>query len=130
VDLAFIDLLQGIVDFIKIGSAPSFIKRGSQVSMVRANSLPIGILNNIDVDTIQQVIGHDDVLVMLSDGLLETVGENHDESWIMDTLQNIVTTDPQNIADLLLNRAILNSGGSVTDDMTVIVTRIVSANRC
>ncbi len=130
VDLTFIDLIQGLADFTKIGSAPSFIKRGSQVSMVRDNSLPIGILSNIDVDTIQQVIGHDDVIVMVSDGLLETAGENPDESWIMDTLQNIVTTDPQNIADLLLNRAILNSGGSVNDDMTVIVARIASASRC
>lgn len=129
VDMAIIDLMRGLTDFIKIGAAPSFVKRGSQVSMIRANSLPIGILTNIDVDTIQQNLANDDVLVMISDGLLETAGDNPDESWIMDTLQNIVTTDPQNIADLLLNRAILNSGGSVTDDITVIVARVTSSGR-
>lgn len=129
VDLAVIDMKQGVSDFIKIGSAPSFIKRGGQVNMIRANSLPIGIINNIEVDAIQQAIGHDDVLVMVSDGILESAVDYRDESWVMDTLQNIVTTDPQNIADLLLNRAIINSGGRVTDDMTVIAVRIVAANR-
>ena len=129
VDLAVIDLMKGVTDFIKIGSAPSFIKRGGQVSMIKANSLPIGILNNIEVDTIQQSLGHEDVLVLVSDGVMEAVGcEEPCDSWVLDTLQNVITTDPQNIADLILNRAILNSGGSVSDDMTVIVARLKSAS--
>lgn len=125
IDLAVIDLMKGTGEFIKIGSAPSFIKRGGQVSMIRANSLPIGILNNIEVDVMQQPLVHDDVLVMVSDGLLESLaGDVEGESWMMDTLQNIMTTDPQNVADLLLNRAVLNAGGSINDDMTVIVARL------
>lgn len=130
IDLAVIDLMKGTTEFVKIGSAPSFIKRGGQVSMVRANSLPIGILNNIEVDVIQHSLGHDDVLVMASDGLLESVDNDIEgETWIMDTLQNIVTTDPQNIADLLLNKAIINSGGLARDDMTVIVTRLSATSQ-
>ena len=130
VDLAVIDLMKGVTDFIKIGAAPSFIKRGDQVSMIRANSLPIGILNNIEVDTLQQPIGNDDVLVMVSDGLLGYADdEQASEFWIMDTLQNAITTDPQNIADLLLNKAVQNSGGVVDDDLTVAVVRLTAVNR-
>lgn len=130
VDLAVMDLMSGVVDFIKIGSAPSFIKRGVQVSMIRANSLPIGILNNIEVDAIQQSIGHDDVLVMISDGMLGSAyDEGESETWVLDALQNTVTTDPQNIADMLLNKAMARSGGVVNDDITVIVARVVSVNR-
>ncbi len=130
VDLAVIDLVQGVAELIKIGSAPSFVKRGSQVSMIRANSLPIGILHNIEVDTIQQPMGHDDVLVMVSDGVLNSLLEgNESESWILGVLQDTMTTDPQNIADMLLNRAIKNCGGIVDDDMTVIAARLVSVHK-
>ncbi len=127
VDLAVIDLMNGVAEFIKVGSAPSFVKRSGQVGMVRASNLPIGILNNIEIDTMQQPIGHDDVLVMVSDGVLGSVRDDSDgEVWVMDALQNIITTDPQNIADMLLNKAMLNSNGVVDDDMTVIVARLVS----
>ena len=125
VDLAAIDLMSGIVEFIKIGAVPSFIKRSGQVGMVRSNNLPVGILSNIEVDTIQQPMGHDDVLVMVSDGLLGHGENDGGETWVLDALQNIMTTDPQNIADLILNKAILKSGGTVNDDMTVVVARII-----
>lgn len=129
VDLAVIDLMNGQADFVKIGSAPSFVKRGGQIGMIRANSLPIGILNNIEVDTIQQPIGHDDVLVMVSDGILVSENDEEAETWIMDALQNIITTDPQNIADMILNKARLKTGGAINDDMTVIAVRLVSTGR-
>jgi stage II sporulation protein E len=129
VDLATVDLMTGLVDFIKIGSAPSFVRRGDQVGMIRANSLPIGILNNIEIDTLQQSLGHNDILVMVSDGVLGSARSgNADESWILDALQNTMTTDPQNLADMLLNKAILKAHGSVDDDITVIVARLVSVN--
>jgi len=124
IDLAEIDLMTGVAEFMKIGSAPSFIKRNGQVGMIRANGLPVGVLHNLEVDSIQQPFGHDDIIVMVSDGMLGSRNEGDGESWIMDALQNIITTDPQNIADLLLNKAILNSGGIIDDDMTVIVVRV------
>jgi len=129
VDFATIDRMTGVIDFIKIGSAPSFVRRGDQVGMIRANSLPIGILNNIEIDTLQQSLGHNDILVMVSDGVLgSTRSGTADESWVLDALQNTMTNDPQNLADMLLNKAVLKSNGSVEDDITVIVARLVSVN--
>ncbi len=130
IDLAVIDLMKGVVDFVKIGSTPSFIKRGDQVSMVRANTLPVGIINSIEVEAIQQPLGCNDLLIMVSDGLLNSVRDDQaSESWVLEALQNAITTDPQNIADLLLNKAVLNSGGVVDDDITVIVARLGLANK-
>lgn len=122
VDLTIIDLFTGTADFMKIGAVPSFIKRGSQVGMVRSASLPIGILNNIDVDSIQKALSSEDVVVMVTDGILEAGrDEGKNEEWVLDTLQNVMTTDPQNIADLILNKAIAMNRGKVGDDMTVLV---------
>jgi stage II sporulation protein E len=122
VDLTIIDLFTGTADFMKIGAVPSFIKRGSQVGIVRSASLPIGILNNIEVDCIQKPLSPDDVVVMVTDGVLEAGrGEGDDEDWVLDTLQQVMTTDPQNIADLILNKAVARNKGTLGDDMTVLV---------
>jgi len=125
VDLTVIDLFTGTADFMKIGAVPSFIKRGSQVGMVRSASLPIGILNNIEVDCIQKPLANNDVVVMVTDGILDAGREEGDaDEWVLDTLQQVITTDPQNIADLILNKAIARNGGAVADDMTVLVAAL------
>ncbi len=124
-DLTVIDLFSGSADFMKIGAAPSFIKRGNQVGIIRSASLPIGILNNIEVDCIQKSLTHDDVVVMVTDGILDAGREEGgSDEWVLDTLQLVMTTDPQNIADLLLNKAIARNGGAVADDMTVLVVAL------
>lgn len=128
VDLTIIDLFTGTADFMKIGAVPSFIKRGSQVGMVRSASLPIGILSNIEVDSIQKPLSSNDVVVMVTDGVLEA-GRNEgiEEEWVLDTLRQVMTTDPQNIADLILNKAITRNKGNMGDDMTVLVGVIKSS---
>src|SRR5690606_1421015 len=52
IDMALIDLYSAETTFLKIGSTPSFIKRGSEVIVVHGENLPVGILQDIDVDLI------------------------------------------------------------------------------
>ena len=44
VDMALIDLVEGEVELLKIGAAPSMIKREKEVFRIGAPSLPLGIL--------------------------------------------------------------------------------------
>ncbi len=46
-DIAVIDLNQGETEFIKIGAAASFIKRGENIGIISSTSLPIGILQQM-----------------------------------------------------------------------------------
>src|SRR5690606_31139096 len=50
-DLALINLYDGQAQLMKIGAAATFIKRGSRVAVIRSQSLPLGILHSIDVET-------------------------------------------------------------------------------
>lgn len=52
VDMALIDMYNANTTFMKIGSIPSFIKRGNEVISISANNLPVGILSEIDVDLV------------------------------------------------------------------------------
>ncbi|HHY75110.1 MAG TPA: stage II sporulation protein E [Bacillus bacterium] len=123
-DLAMIDLQDANVKFLKIGSAPSFIKRGDIVKKIEASNLPIGIIQDFEVDVVSDQLKSGDLLVMMSDGVFE--GPSHVENydvWMKRKLKEIATDDPQAIADILLEEVIRTSG-QIKDDMTVIVAKV------
>ena len=63
---------------------------------------------------------------MCSDGIVESNGEyKNKEIWVKNLLEQMETTNPQKIADILLKEAIDNNYGKAKDDMTVIVTKII-----
>lgn len=124
-DLTVIDLYHGDADFIKIGAAASFIKRGESIGIIKSTSLPIGILHQMEADVIKQELEPGDIIVMMTDGLLESVEDRVDkEQWVVDVLAGCRTGDPQNLADFLLNKGRQNAGNSIPDDMTVVVIKI------
>ncbi len=71
VDMALLDLYTGQAELIKIGASASYHRRGDKVDVIRATTLPAGILANIEVDTQKLALTSGDILVMLSDGVLE-----------------------------------------------------------
>ncbi len=125
VDLALIDLQTANTRFIKIGSTPSFIKRGSDVITVTANNLPVGILEEIEVDVVSRTLKPGDLLIMMSDGIYEAPRhiENR-QMWMKRLISELETDDPQQVADLLLEKVIRQHSGQIVDDMTVLVARI------
>lgn len=124
-DLAMIDLQDATSKFLKIGSTPSFIKRGNHVKMVEASNLPMGILNEFDVDVVSEQLKAGDLLIMMSDGIFD--GPKHIENkeiWMKRIITEINTSHPQEIADLIIEQVIRSSGNMIEDDMTVVVSYI------
>lgn len=125
VDLALIDQYNAWTTFLKTGSTPSFIKRGSEVITITANNLPIGILQDIDIDLIRMQLRPGDTLVMLTDGIYDAPGHAvNKELWIKRLITEIQADDPQDFADLLLERVVRYHQGEIRDDMTVVVACI------
>ena len=52
IDLVVVDLYTGRLDFVKIGAAPSFIKRGREVEIIQNQCLPVGILHRLKLNAI------------------------------------------------------------------------------
>lgn len=124
-DLAMIDLQTIEAKFIKVGSAPSFIKRGNKIKKIEAGNLPIGILDDFDVDIVSEQLKPGDLLVMMSDGVFE--GPRHIENyelWMKRKLREMETDDPQAIADLIMEEVIRTRSGAIPDDMTIITAKI------
>ena len=127
-DIAIFDLYAQNLEFIKNGACPTFVKNKRNVQVLKSLSLPTGILNDIDLVVYDKDLSQGDILVMCSDGILESSEEyTNKELWLKFLLEEIETEDPQKIADIILQEAIDNNYGIPKDDMTVIVTKIKNA---
>ncbi|MEH7354766.1 stage II sporulation protein E [Neobacillus drentensis] len=124
-DLAMVDLKNASAKFLKIGSTPSFIKRGNKVIKIQSSNLPIGILQEFEVDVVSEQLKAGDLLIMMSDGVFE--GPKHVENydlWMKRKVQELETDDPQEVADLIMEDVIRSRSGIIEDDMTVTVAKI------
>ncbi|WP_281890879.1 stage II sporulation protein E [Paenibacillus sp. YYML68] len=125
VDVALIDLYSANTTFMKIGSTPSFIKRGDEVFPVTANNLPVGILQDLDIDLVSVPLKHGDVLIMMTDGIYDAPGHAvNKELWMKRVISEIEADHPQDFADILLERVVRYHHGEIYDDMTVMVARV------
>ncbi len=129
IDVALIDLYSAETTFMKIGSTPTFIKRGSEVLTISANNLPIGILEEIDIDLVSEQLKPGDIMIMMTDGVFDAPGHAvNKEMWMRRIIQEIEAGTPQDIADCLLEKVVRYHHGDIYDDMTVVVARIEKYN--
>ena len=124
-DIEILDLFNGNMEFIKNGACPTYIKRGKNVQMLKSMSLPTGILNNVDLVVYDYDLQDGDILVMCTDGVIDSNKEYvNKQLWVQYLLEDIEATDAQKIADLIIGEAIDNDYGKQKDDMSVIVAKI------
>ena len=124
-DIAILDLYDGNIEFIKNGACPTFIKQRKDVQIIKALSLPAGILENIKLVVYDKDIEDNDILVMCTDGIMESNSEyKNKEIWVKNILEEIQTDNVQKIADIILKESIDNNFGTAKDDMTIIVAKI------
>lgn len=128
-DIAILDLYGQNLEFIKNGACPTYVKNKKNVQILKSLSLPTGIINDIDLIVYDKDLKDGDIIVMCSDGILESSTEyTNKELWLKFLLEEIETTDSQKIADIILQEAIDNNYGIPKDDMTVIVAKIQNKN--
>lgn len=119
VDLFEIDLLSGEATFIKSGAAPSFVKRGSSLFRIKSQTAPIGLLKTIDTERIKVEVQAGDYVIMLSDGIAQTV---EDAPWLIELVANSTAKTPELFAAEILEEAKRRSVSD--DDMSVVVLKI------
>jgi len=124
-DICSIDLYTGEAEFIKIGAWATFILRNRKVSVIPSSSLPMGMLKQVDLESSSRKLSHDDVILMVTDGVAEAVeGVADKETWLSEILERCRSRNPQEIADYIIKAAENQSGGLPKDDMTVLAARV------
>ncbi len=120
-DVCLLDLDKELADFIKVGAPVGFIKRSSGMEMVEGFSLPIGAIESINPTTYKTTISTKDMVIMATDGVVDAF-ENYED--MQEFISNLVSTNPQVLADTILQEALSRNEMERKDDMTVLVARI------
>ena len=63
---------------------------------------------------------------MCSDGILDSnIEYKNKELWVKYLLEDMEVTNPQKIADIILNESVDNNFGKIKDDMSVVVCKFI-----
>lgn len=123
-DISILDLYEGTLTSIKNAACTTYIKNKNNIKKINSKELPVGILEDIELNPQITKLNDGDIILMCSDGLLESK-EDISKDWIENFLKNVNTNNVQKLSDLIVAEAIDNSYGVVKDDITVIVAKIV-----
>lgn len=121
-DISIIDRHTGGVEVFKMGAPASYIKKKNSVEILRKENLPAGALENVSVLSVGKCAGNGDMLVMVTDGVVDSIeGENRDII-MQDIIMSIDTTNPQDMAEKIMKEVL--KIGRQKDDMTIVVSKI------
>lgn len=123
-DICELNLYTGGCDFVKVGAACTYIKRGNMVDRLSAENLPLGIFGQIEPEVVHRQLQDGDYVIMLSDGILDAASQGSGEEFLPEVIGRISNTNPDEIANQILGYCIRQSRGHVRDDMTVLVIGI------
>ncbi len=119
VDVATVDLKSGVCDLFKAGAAPTYILRNGIAYEIGSETLPVGMLDEVDVKHETCSLADQDYLILISDGVL-----GKDKQWLSEYLNRIPTPyDCVSLADGILREA-KKSGRNRIDDVTVLTVQI------
>jgi len=120
-DISRINLYGGTCEFIKIGGAATYLRRGNWLECVEAKTLPIGMLRQVDYDFMTKKLYDGDYIIMMSDGVLDAVPEDERAAFLQQIIGEDPGQNPQVIAGRILNASLLLQNFEARDDMTVLV---------
>lgn len=123
-DIGVVDLYDGSADFIKVGSPYSFVITKDSVKIIEGNSLPLGILDEIKPTVLSTALSPGDMIVLISDGVADAFGSASD---VIEFLSTQRALNPKTLADDIISKAVLVSGGKSADDMTAFCVRLFAA---
>jgi len=123
-DFCTVDLYTGFCELLKIGSAPTYIKRDHLVERISAGNLPLGIFNKPDMEINKRRLQDGDYLIMISDGVLDALSQGIGEDMMSELISGTDLKNPKEIANAMLKFCIRQSKGKVRDDMTILVLGI------
>ena len=120
-DVCDMNLYTGECEFIKVGAACTYIKRGRLVDRLSAQNFPLGVFGQMEPEVMYRTLQNGDYVIMLSDGVLDALSQGIGEDVLPEIIGKMDYNNPNEIANQILTYCLTQSKGQIRDDMTVLV---------
>jgi len=127
-NIVSVDLQTGTVVISRNNPAPIFISRGEQIDCLGSESVSIGVSRNVRPVITEIPVEAGLTIVIFTDGLMnagERRGQPMDVCTSLQAMLEDQDPSPQGIADALLNEAIHLDEDRPSDDMSVVVLKVL-----
>ena len=91
------------------------------------NTLPLGIFQNQESETVSRELIENDYIIMVTDGVTDALAAGGYEDMLCSYLEDMEESNPGEMARRILQLALRLGGGHVMDDMTVVVLGVFSS---
>ena len=124
VDMSVFDLYTGECEIIKAGASSTFIRKKDKVEHLSSTSLPIGVMNSIEIDSVKRKLENGDFVIMVTDGVLDALPVGEQDILLETIIQGSTITNPREMAHHVLEQVLNWTGRDPEDDMTVLAVGI------
>lgn len=124
-DMLLIDLHSGAGRMYKQGAATSYVKRGEWLEMIKSTSLPVGVIEGAVCEKCVKKFYKNDIIVMVSDGILESVIFENKDDYLRDILCEMELDEPEDIVEYVIEKIKSVGGNRLRDDATIIACKLV-----
>ena len=122
-DMCAVNERDNILEFIKLGAAPSYMIQDGEIIEIKQDNMPMGLVSNIKYTTIEKNVNKGDFIVLISDGAVTDVNKSSlQEIW--ESLRNEAEVTEKKIMDKIMNKIVGSQNKIVLDDVTVVVCKI------
>ncbi len=124
-DCCSINKYTGVLNTYKVGASSTYILRNNSIETISSSTLPIGILNNVSVDQSNVQLQVGDIVIMMTDGVIDSNYSVVDkENYLARKLSSCTKKTPQGIADYLIQETRKEYDGEALDDCTILVSKV------
>lgn len=124
VDMSVFDLYNGTCEFIKAGASATFIRHEKEIRHIYSQSLPLGVIQNQEVEKTTQQLVSGDLIVMMTDGVMDALPAGEQERLLDLIIQGTRIENPKELAHYILEKVLDLSSDLPHDDMTVLVAGV------
>lgn len=124
-DTILIDRYEKTLHSFKVGASATYIIRNKEIKSIESKSLPIGIINNVEVDYSKVSLEIDDIIIMATDGLIESnLALLDKKSWLLEVVNSTYSIRVEDLSRRILSKSKEIYGENIKDDSTVIVIKV------
>lgn len=121
IDVSLFDLYSGSCEFVKAGASTTFIKRKDGVEKISSTTLPIGVIQDIEIESVIKELESGDFIIMVTDGVMDSLPVGEQEVLMSTFIQGTSIVNPKELAHHILGQVLEWTGELPLDDMTILV---------